>query len=128
MDTIQQGYAKRLKEFRKSLNPKVSQTDLAKFLNITQAAYSLIEKGQNRISCDLLHYMAINYNLNVYWLLTGEGEKQQHNQTASDEKKENQILKSVLTDLESAIDKIKKYDNLDNGSNISARNVPHSPI
>lgn len=66
--------ASRLQSFRKGLRPRLSQAEVAQVLEITQTAYSRIEKGVNRISCRLLHYMMTSHHLNVHWLLTGEGE------------------------------------------------------
>lgn len=73
---MNKGFAIRLKEFRKSLGPKVTQTDLAEmigggidFTNVTSWERGHIPDGGNM---NLL--LNAFPNLNKNWLLTGEGD------------------------------------------------------
>lgn len=62
----------RLKVIRKHL--KLSQIEFANSLGIKQGSYSDIERGRTgNISSYLLKIIESNYNINIDWLLTGEG-------------------------------------------------------
>ncbi len=52
----------------------LSQTELAEQLKITQAAISAFEKGRSGISPDILKKTSDTFNVNMNWLLNGQGE------------------------------------------------------
>lgn len=65
----QQG--QRLKEFRQYIG--LNQGEFADSLEIAQAHLSMIESGRKSISSNLLEKLALSYNVDFNWLLTGEG-------------------------------------------------------
>lgn len=62
----------RLKAVRKQLDFR--QKDLAPRLNISIASLSDIESGKNFPRHDTIYNLSLNYNVNIYYLLYGEGE------------------------------------------------------
>ncbi len=62
----------RLKIIRKFL--KVTQIDFGASLGLTQAGYSDLERGKNRISGKIKILLKNEHNINLRWLKTGEGE------------------------------------------------------
>lgn len=62
----------RLKIVRKFL--KVTQIDFGASLGLTQAGYSDIERGKNNISGKIKILLKKEHNINLNWLVTGEGE------------------------------------------------------
>lgn len=63
---------RRIKELRVILNLK--QTEFAEALNITQAYLSMLESGErSTFSIEILLKLVEKYNVNINWLLTGEG-------------------------------------------------------
>lgn len=62
----------RLKIFRESLG--LTQSELARPLQISGAAISLIESGKRQLSDRLAHSLAVEYGVSEEWLLTGSGE------------------------------------------------------
>jgi transcriptional regulator with XRE-family HTH domain len=62
----------RLKIIRKFL--KVTQIDFGASLGLTQAGYSDIERGKNRVSGKIKILLKREHNINLTWLETGEGE------------------------------------------------------
>lgn len=62
----------RLRTARKALH--VTQKDLSEKLSITQAAISSVESGRVNLTDRLAQSIQSNYNINVEWLRTGEGE------------------------------------------------------
>jgi len=62
----------RLKEVRKALG--FNQTDFAKYLGITQTAYSMIENGNRPLADKYVKVISSTFNINEIWLQTGEGD------------------------------------------------------
>ena len=62
----------RLKKIRQALNLK--QKELAIELNIAPSSYSEIETGKSNPGLDIIVTLARKYNVNLYYLLMGEGE------------------------------------------------------
>lgn len=62
----------RLKIIR--LNLGLNQSEFADKLGMQQGSYSMIEKGKNGISSQLLKKLTIDLNVNANWLMTGKGE------------------------------------------------------
>lgn len=64
----------RLEEIIDALN--LTQTSLAESLGISQSYVSQMVGGSRNISRNVLHFITKNYpEVNVRWLMTGEGEK-----------------------------------------------------
>lgn len=57
----------RLRELRKS--HKLTQSDLANFLNISESAYGYYEQGRNEISITNLRKLSEKYNVSVAYIL-----------------------------------------------------------
>lgn len=63
---------RRIRELREILNLK--QTEFAKSLNIAQPYLSVLENGErNSFTIEILLKLVEKYNVNINWLLTGEG-------------------------------------------------------
>jgi transcriptional regulator with XRE-family HTH domain len=62
----------RIKEIRWIL--KLNQQQMADKLGLTQSAISAVEKNLNGLSNDNLVKLLTEYNINLNWLLGGEGE------------------------------------------------------
>ena len=62
----------RLKLLRKPLG--YTQSEFAKYLGITQTAYSMIENGIRPLSDKYVRVICITFNVSEHYLLTGEGE------------------------------------------------------
>jgi len=62
----------RVKEIRKVLG--LNQTDFAKYLGITQTAYSMIENGYRPLTNKYIKTISSIFNVNEVWLRSGEGE------------------------------------------------------
>lgn len=60
-------HLKRLKELR--LNKKISQKDIAEYLGITVAAYSLYERGKREPNLDMLKKIAEYFNVSIDYLM-----------------------------------------------------------
>lgn len=61
----------RLKEVRKTLG--LNQTDFAKYLGITQTAYSMIENGNRPLAEKYIKVICSIFHVNENWFLTGSG-------------------------------------------------------
>ena len=61
----------RLKLLRKTLG--YTQSEFAKYLGITQTAYSMIENGIRPLSDKYVRVICITFNVSEHYLLTGEG-------------------------------------------------------
>jgi len=72
MDRVDLGIAQRLKKVREF--KKLSQSQLAKLLGVSQKAISQWERGERAIPATILKQLQEHLNLNPLWLLTGEGE------------------------------------------------------
>jgi transcriptional regulator with XRE-family HTH domain len=62
----------RFKQFREFINK--SQAKLAKELQVRQVIISEIETGMTFPGLNFQHYLYIQYNLNLNWLIRGSGE------------------------------------------------------
>jgi transcriptional regulator with XRE-family HTH domain len=71
-EPLKKEIGRRFKVFRKFI--KKSQYELAKGLNVLQAAIANIEIGNIFPGIPGQNYLNIQYHLNLNWLLTGEGE------------------------------------------------------
>lgn len=67
MDGADAVWLKRLKYLRQSNN--LSQTDVAKVLHCSQAAYGMYELGKRKISADKLLVLAQYYHVSVDYLV-----------------------------------------------------------
>jgi len=73
----------RLKELRKEF--KLTQADIAKFLNISESAYGYYEQGRNEISISSLQKLAEKYGVSVAYILCESNVKNPHTQSINDE-------------------------------------------
>lgn len=62
----------RIKEVRNTL--KLTQFTVSEKLNINQGNYSRIEKNIHEPNMSFLHFFSKIYNVNLNWLISGEGE------------------------------------------------------
>ena len=62
----------RLQKARKALH--ITQVEFGESLGITQSAISTVESGKVKLTDRLAQSIQNNYNINVEWLRTGEGE------------------------------------------------------
>jgi len=62
----------RLKIIRQKL--KLSQKEMASLLNVSLNAYQRYEMGSRGLNLDKMKILAQRLNINLHWLLTGEGE------------------------------------------------------
>ncbi len=62
----------KIKQIRLEL--KMSQGDFARKINIIQQQLSKYERGENKPSAEFLTKLVKEINVNINWLLTGEGE------------------------------------------------------
>lgn len=84
----------RLKEFRKIIFPK-SAADFAASLGIEYRTYAAYERGERKISAELIKQLVLEHNLNVVWLFTGTGNMFMPEVTNSFQPKDNEkILKN----------------------------------
>lgn len=60
-----------LKECRNKLG--LSQEEIAKALSIHPVQYGAYERGKNKPSADILEKLVKQFNININYLLTGEG-------------------------------------------------------
>lgn len=61
-----------------------TQANLAKVLQVSTQMISNIEQGKNKLSYDLLYILINDYNINLNWLIAGQG-----NMLLSDDEKVN---------------------------------------
>lgn len=73
----------RLKELRKEF--KLTQADVAKFLNISESAYGYYEQGRNEISISSLQKLAAKYGVSVAYILCESDIRHLNTQTEKDE-------------------------------------------
>lgn len=103
---------KRFKDFRKKLN--LTQAKLAEALSCKQATIADYEKGRITPSAKILNIMVENYNLNVNWLLTGEGpmflnqEPNTNNVPAREETSKLKKLEEEIAALKKSITELEK--------------------
>ncbi len=93
MDKIGQ----RMKMVRKILNK--SQMTLAKELSISKQAVSNIENSKSMPSIPILSKLLIDFNVNINYLLSGEGEMFVHS-----ELKEISLKDTILQEVEKYLD------------------------
>ena len=62
----------RLKELRKTLG--LNQTEFARYLGITQTAYSMIENGLRPLATKYVKVICSTFQVNELWLCNGDGE------------------------------------------------------
>ena len=72
MKRVDLNLAKRFKLFREFLG--LSQKEFADKLGVSQKAISQWERGERAIPAVILKELKEHLNLNIDWLLTGEGE------------------------------------------------------
>ncbi len=78
-DSIKVEIGKRFRRFREAI--KKAQHELAAELGIYQSTITNIERGKTFPNIRYLQYFYFEYNLNINWLLTSQGEmKMQHYQ------------------------------------------------
>ena len=65
-------FEERLKYLRSELG--LSQTDMAKLMGVSLRVYHRYEKGEQKPSYEKLIPLVKKFNVNINWLLTGEGE------------------------------------------------------
>lgn len=96
---MEQGFNKRLKEFRMMVN--MTQSEFAETINVTQANVSMLEQGgmksgtrkMNKPSAKVLGNIQAAYpNLNINWLFSGIGKP-----ILSDNEKASEIAKNENT-------------------------------
>jgi len=73
----------RLKELRKEF--KLTQSDVAKFLNISESAYGYYEQGRNEISISSIQKLAEKYGVSVAYILCETDVKHPQIQAEQDE-------------------------------------------
>jgi len=61
----------RFKEFRKSIG--MTQSELVKKYDYGREIISLIESDKTQPRLQFLYHLANDHNLNIHWLITGEG-------------------------------------------------------
>lgn len=66
--------AARLKAFRTSIKPKLTQAKVAEGAMVSQPTYNKMEKGDNRVIFEVIAYYVEEHDLNSNWLITGKGE------------------------------------------------------
>lgn len=98
----------RIKLARKSR--KLSQTELAEKVDLTQGFIGHIEKGRNQPSVELLARIAIILGCNITWLATGEGDSGLDGKYCADSLDKPLVGQgySVLSDLEEMLLRIIK--------------------
>ncbi|MGI6028740.1 MAG: helix-turn-helix domain-containing protein [Candidatus Heteroscillospira sp.] len=62
----------RMKQLRKALG--YNQTSFAKYLGITQTAYSMLENGNRPLAEKYIKVICSTFNVSELWFTTGEGE------------------------------------------------------
>ena len=70
-DTIRIQQVERLEKIRNYI--KLNQSDFAAYLDIQPGSYSDIKRGKNGISRNILTRLENKLNININWLLHGEG-------------------------------------------------------
>ena len=63
---------KRMKAVRKALN--FSTKELAELFGMSQGNLSKIERGEQRVSVEILAHLHKQWNIDLTWLISGEGE------------------------------------------------------
>ena len=63
---------KRLNQLRKTLN--ITQEKFSTQFAVSYRAYTSYERGERKPSFELLNVLYKNFNVNLNWLISGEGE------------------------------------------------------
>lgn len=86
----------RLRELRKKMG--YSQNDFANIMGISRSFLSEVESGKSGITTDPLTKLMIGLNININWLLTGDGEIFIEEDASNSEelKAEDEIEKAIL--------------------------------
>jgi len=100
----------RLREIRKY--KRLTQDDFAKKIGLKQGSIADWERGKSSPSIDTLVIIANSFNINLHWLLTGQGEMflGQTPQTSEFQANNNELEKQQkrLQDLQKQVDLLKK--------------------
>jgi transcriptional regulator with XRE-family HTH domain len=88
----------RIKKVREAM--KLTQKEFAKLFGLKQNAISQWEIGNSRVSDEILCDLSQDYNININWLLTGEGEMFTGGMT-KEEKEMNFRNQQFLNDIKS---------------------------
>ena len=85
----------RLKEIRKNICPK-SAADFAASLGMEYRTYASYERGERKISAELVKQLMLEHNVNAKWLFTGTGEMflKEENTNTLQPKDNEQVLKN----------------------------------
>ena len=99
----------RLKEIRNSVG--LSQKDFGAIMGIAQTSYANYENGRSSIPASLLEALSLKLNLNLNWLITGEGNMYLDNALGDND--ETDILRAPSEDEEriyrETLEKGQKY-------------------
>jgi transcriptional regulator with XRE-family HTH domain len=85
---------KRLKQARQKLD--FNQSEMSNHLNISQSAYSKLEKDGSQPSADTFEMIA-KLGINTNWLLTGQGNMTISNNLESNETEKIGLIKKMLS-------------------------------
>lgn len=83
-------YQNRIKFLRKMDNK--NQTDMSKFINVTQSTYSKYELEKSDLSTDLLYKLADYYNTSIDYLLCNTDDIKPHKKSILYEEKNNKVF------------------------------------
>jgi transcriptional regulator with XRE-family HTH domain len=100
----------RFATLRKTL--KVSQQEMAQKMKVTQKTLSSWEQGHNE-PCSSLSELVTSYNINLNWLLTGEGKMFIDYDTNNTQNIQNQSGNSVFTNNGKMINNSSLSSNID---------------
>ena len=88
----------RLIELRKKLG--FNQTEFGKYFDLKQTAISQYEKGINELKSSFLEKVFKEFNVNINWLLTGQGEMFFNNKNLNNNfELQDEKIKSIITKL-----------------------------
>ncbi|RXK00457.1 transcriptional regulator [Arcobacter sp. CECT 8986] len=86
-----------------------NQTDFAEKLETSQNLISKYEKGQVELPLKIINNLHKVFNININWLLTGYGEMFENQNNLSVEKKDIDLVSSILEELNKLSDLQKEY-------------------
>ena len=97
----------RLKELIKALN--INQSDFAKRLGMAQPNISRVLSGKNQVSIEVVNRISNVYaQVNLHWLLTGEGEMLFEKGVPTDELPNTSVTKGTLEERMERLEEIVK--------------------
>ncbi len=99
-------FHERFKKVRKTI--KIAQEQLAKEFNLKQRAVSYWETGDNEPPLNVLTVFCSKYNVNINWLLTGEGDMLINNKNKSPQIEDLNLvpeIQDLIKDLKQATNK-----------------------